>query len=98
MGFPPEPEVLIGPHRLNNAEAMTVRVAHMGHQVGEVQTPDQAQKCFDTVSKFKADIEADGLGDDANGKAIAAGYTHHAASVLRLLRAHFGPMTPTETP
>ena len=91
MPLPPEPAIDIGPHRLSTPEAMTVRVAHMGHRVGKVQTPEQARKCYETVLEFKSRIEAEGLGEDETGKAIASGYVHHAGTVLRLIEAQFGP-------
>lgn len=96
MSFPPETPILIGKRLLSTAEAMTVRVAHMGHRSGDVTTVEEARKCFATVRAFKAQIEADGPGDDETGIAIADGYIYHAGTVLQLLQRSFGPLAENE--
>ena len=90
--FPPEPTIRVGSYTLSTPEAMTVRVAHEGHRLGDVTTIEAAQDCYNVLEAFNTRLKDEGLGDDEIGRSICQGYIHHASTVMGRLTATFGPL------
>lgn len=90
--FPPEPDIFVGTRKLTSPQAMTVRVAHDGRVPNDITEVEGARDCHRVLSSFKNRLETEGLGDDETGKAICAGYIHHANGVMALLERTFGPL------
>jgi len=77
-----EPAVYIHGHRLTNAQAMAVRVAHDGRLLGRVM---DVPGMVETLLKFEEHLRVDGLGDDEHGRTMVALYTQSSRSVRELV-------------
>lgn len=85
---------VLWPDKIGVGQAMTIRVAYAKRgkfPPDRVTSDEEAGEPLQYVKELMRDMEAYGLGDDKHGKAMAAGYLRHGASIVALLLPRLSP-------